>query len=188
MTSYGAFVDIGGIDGMVHVSEISWNRISKPSDVLSVGDRIDVYVIGFDKENRKISLGHRDPEQNPWKVFTSRYSVGDVAKVRIVKLMDFGAFAEIVPGVDGLIHISQIANRRIGKPSEVLTVGDEVDVRITNIDNEKQKVSLSIRALSEPAPAAVAEEEKEIAPEEDALVFSVDAEGNTAGDIPSETD
>ncbi len=186
MTSYGAFVDIGGIDGMVHVSEISWSRINKPADVLKVGDQIDVYVIGFDKENRKISLGHRDPDQNPWKIFTDTYSVGDVAKVRIVKLMDFGAFAEIVPGVDGLIHISQIANRRIGKPSEVLTVGDVVDVSITNIDNEKKKVSLSIRALSEPAPAPAPAREEAADAEGDAVVYSIDADGQPTGEAPAE--
>ena len=190
MTSYGAFVDIGGIDGMVHVSEISWKRISKPADVLNIGDKIDVYVIGFDKENHKISLGHRSPDENPWKVFTDTYSVGDVAKVKIVKLMPFGAFAEVLPGTDGLIHISQIANRRIGQPSEVLSVGDVVDAKITNIDNEKQKISLSIRALSEPAPAPrpEAEEAAEAAqePQEDALVFSVNADGVTSGEAPAE--
>ena len=189
MTSYGAFVDIGGIDGMVHVSEISWQRINKPSDVLNVGDKIDVYVIGFDKEAKKISLGHRDPSQNPWKLFTDTYSVGDVAKVKIVKLMPFGAFAEVMPGTDGLIHISQIANRRIGQPSEVLTVGDVVDAKITNIDNEKQKISLSIRALSEPAPAprrqeAAPAEEGESEPEADALVYEVSADGVATGDAP----
>ena len=136
LTSYGAFVDIGGIDGMVHVSELSWNRIRQPSEVVSVGDEIDVYVISFDKEKRKISLGHKDPESNPWTVFTNRYAVGDVASVTIVKLMEFGAFATVVPGVDGLIHISQIANRRIDKPGDVLTVGDVVEAKITAIDEE----------------------------------------------------
>ena len=183
MTSYGAFVDIGGIDGMVHVSEISWNRINKPSDVLNVGDKIDVYVINFDKENHKISLGHRDPNLTPWKVFTETYSVGDIAKVKIVKLMPFGAFAEVLPGTDGLIHISQIANRRIGQPSEVLSVGDVVEAKITNIDNEKQKISLSIRALSEPAPAA-SREETEDEPREDALVYSVSSDGTASGEAP----
>ena len=184
MTSYGAFVDIGGIDGMVHVSEISWNRINKPADVLNVGDKIDVYVISFDKENRKISLGHRNPDENPWARFTSTYGVGDVAKVTIVKLMPFGAFAEVLPGADGLIHISQIANRRIGQPSEVLNVGDVVDAKITNIDNEKQKISLSIRALSEPAPVEreVVEEE----PQGDALVYEISADGTATGEAPEE--
>ena len=188
LTSYGAFVDIGGIDGMVHVSEISWNRISKPADVLNVGDVIDVYVISFDKENHKISLGHRNPDENPWKRFTDTYAVGDVAKVKVVKLMPFGAFAEVLPGVDGLIHISQIANRRIAQPSEVLNVGDVVDVKITNIDFEKQKISLSIRALSEPAPAAPraeapVERERPMA-REDALVYEVGADGTATGVAP----
>ena len=186
LTSYGAFVDIGGIDGMVHVSELSWGRIHQPSEVISVGDEIDVYVINFDREKRKISLGYKDPDGNPWTVFTNKYSVGDVAQVKIVKLMEFGAFAEVVPGVDGLIHISQIANRRIGKPGDVLTVGDVVDAKITAIDEEKHKVSLSIRALSEPAPAPVAEEpvEEEAAPAEDALVYEVSATGEATGVAP----
>ena len=189
LTSYGAFVDIGGIDGMVHVSELSWGRIHQPSEVVSVGDEIDVYVINFDREKRKISLGYKDPDGNPWTVFTNKYSVGDVAQVKIVKLMEFGAFAEVVPGVDGLIHISQIANRRIGKPGDVLTVGDVVDAKITAIDEEKHKVSLSIRALSEPAPAPVAEKpvEEEVAPAEDALVYEVSATGEATGIAP-ETD
>ncbi len=159
MTSYGAFVDIGGIDGMVHVSEMSWNRIKNPAEVFAVGDEVDVYVISFDKEKRKISLGYKNPEDNPWAKFMAAYEVGAVASVTIVKLMPFGAFAEVLPGVDGLIHISQIANRRIGKPEEVLTVGDVVEAKITAIDEEKQKISLSIRALAEPAPAEAEEEE-----------------------------
>ena len=187
LTSYGAFVDIGGVDGMVHVSELSWKRIGKPADVVAVGDPISVYVINFDKETRKISLGYKDPNGNPWKIFTDKYGVGDVAAVTVVKLMEFGAFAEVVPGVDGLIHISQIANRRIGKPGEVLTVGDVVDAKITAIDEEKHKVSLSIRALSEPEPAPVKEEaEEEAAPEADALVYEVSETGETAGIAPEE--
>ena len=188
LTSYGAFVDIGGVDGMVHVSELSWKRIGKPADVVSVGDPINVYVINFDKETRKISLGYKDPNANPWKVFTDKYGVGDVASVTIVKLMSFGAFAEVVPGVDGLIHISQIANRRIGQPGEVLTVGDVVDAKITAIDEEKHKVSLSIRALSEPEPApakaAAEEEEADNAPEADALVYEVSETGEAVGLAP----
>ncbi len=186
LTSYGAFVDIGGVDGMVHVSELSWKRISKPADVLAVGDALEVYVISFDKENRKISLGHKDPAENPWAKFMAAYSVGSVASVSVVKLMDFGAFAEVVPGVDGLIHISQIANRRIGKPGEVLAVGDVVDAKITAIDEEKHKVSLSIRALSEPAPAPVKEEEEveEVEAEADALVYEVSETGEATGIAP----
>ena len=151
MTSYGVFVDIGGVDGMIHISELSWTRIKQPSEIMSVGDEVSVYVLSFDKENRKISLGYKKSEENPWAKFTKQNSVGDVVKVKIVKMMPFGAFAEICPGVDGLIHISQITDHRIGLPSEILTDGQTVDVKITEIDNDRKKVSLSIRALLEPA-------------------------------------
>ena len=151
MTSYGAFVDIGGVDGMVHVSELSWNRIKTPADVLKVGDEIDVYVISFDAEKRKISLGCKTAENNPWAQFTANYNVGDVVDAKVVKLMTFGAFAEIIPGVDGLIHISQIADKRIGKPEDVLAEGQEVKVKITDVDVENKRISLSIRALLEKA-------------------------------------
>ena len=147
LTSYGAFVDIGGVDGMVHVSELSWSRIKNPAEVVSVGDAVTVYVISYDPEKKKISLGMKDRSQDPWEKFTSTYEVGSVANVRVVKLMTFGAFAEIVPGVDGLIHISQIADHRIEKPGDVLEEGQNVDVKITDIDFDRKKVSLSIRAL-----------------------------------------
>jgi len=159
MTSYGAFVDIGGIDGMVHVSELSWSRIRQPADILNIGDEIDVYVISFDKETGKISLGHKDKSQDPWAIFMGKYGVGDVAEVKIVKLMPFGAFAEIVPGVDGLIHISQISDTRIGKPGDVLSEGQVVNAKIVNINEEGHKVSLSIRALLEPAAPEIKADE-----------------------------
>lgn len=181
MTSYGAFVDIGGIDGMVHVSEMSWSRIKNPAEMFSIGDEVDVYVISFDREKRKISLGYKDPAENPWLKFTSTYNVGDTAEVKIVKLMTFGAFAEVLPGVDGLIHISQIANRRIGKPEEVLTVGEVVEAKITAIDMENHKISLSIRALAEPAAAQPEVFEEENA--DDALVYEVSADGEAKGDF-----
>ena len=151
LTSYGAFVDIGGVDGMVHISELSWSRIKHPSEVVKVGDTVDVYVISADKEKKKISLGMKDHSQDPWTVFTSTYQVGDTANVRIVKLMTFGAFAEVVPGVDGLIHISQLADHRVEKPGDVVAEGDKVDVKITDVDMENKKISLSIRALLEPS-------------------------------------
>jgi len=159
LTSYGAFVDIGGVDGMVHISELSWSRIKHPSEVVKVGDPVEVYVISADKEKKKISLGMKDNSQDPWTVFTTTYEVGDVANVRVVKLMTFGAFAEVVPGVDGLIHISQIADHRIEKPGDVLAEGDKVDAKITDVDMENKKISLSIRALME-APAEEAAEEE----------------------------
>ncbi len=165
LTSYGAFVDIGGVDGMVHVSELSWNRIKNPAEVVKVGDEIDVYVISFDAEKRKISLGYKTAEMNPWNQFMTNYNVGDVVDAKVVKLMTFGAFAEILPGVDGLIHISQIADKRIGKPEDVLAEGQEVQVKITDVDAENKRISLSIRALleqnaEEPAEEAEAAEEE----------------------------
>ena len=159
MTSYGVFVDIGGVDGMVHISDLSWSRIKHPSEVVAVGDKLEVYVISFDPEKKKISLGVKDRSTDPWQVFMNTYKVGDVASVRIVKLMTFGAFAEVVPGVDGLIHISQIADRRIDKPGDVLSEGQIVDAKITAVDEEKKKISLSIRALLAPTPAPVEDEE-----------------------------
>ena len=161
LTSYGAFVDIGGVDGMVHVSELSWNRIKNPSEVVKVGDEIDVYVISFDAAKHKISLGYKTAEMNPWNQFMMKYSEGDVVDAKIVKLMTFGAFAEILPGVDGLIHISQIADKRIGKPEDVLAEGQEVQVKITQIDAENKRISLSIRALLESEAAEEAEEAAE---------------------------
>ncbi len=160
MTSYGAFVDIGGVDGMVHVSELSWNRIKNPAEVLNIGDEIEVYVISFDPEKRKISLGYKTADMNPWNQFMTNYAVGDVVDAKIVKLMPFGAFAQIIPGVDGLIHISQIADKRIGKPEDALTEGQEVQVKITDVDAENKRISLSIRALltaEEPAEEAAEE-------------------------------
>ena len=192
LMSYGAFVDIGGVDGMVHVSELSWSRVRQPSEVISIGQEVRVYVIDFDSETKKISLGYKDPDANPWVQFTNAYSEGDVINVKIVKLMPFGAFAEVMPGVDGLIHISQIADRRIGKPDEVLTVGDMVDVKLIGIDNEKNKISLSIRALSEPEPRLAAEQEDDgydAASDDsgvDALVYEVSETGVTSGLEPDE--
>ena len=161
LTSYGAFVDIGGVDGMVHVSELSWNRVKNPAEVVKVGDEIDVFVIALDPEKKKISLGYKTEETNPWTIFNKQFQVGDVAKVKIVKLMTFGAFAEIIPGVDGLIHISQVADRRIGKPEDVLSEGQEVDAKIIDIDQEHKRISLSIRALLTGAADEAAEEEAE---------------------------
>jgi 4-hydroxy-3-methylbut-2-enyl diphosphate reductase len=155
MTSYGAFVDLGcGVDGMVHMSELSWKHIKSPAEVVAVGDEINVFVKSFDAEKKRISLGYKTEETNPWNIFKSNFAIGDVAAVTIVSMMPFGAFAEIVDGVDGLIHISQIAQTRIAKPADVLELGQVVDAKIIDIDDEKQKVSLSIRALLEEAQAA----------------------------------
>lgn len=149
LTSYGAFVDLGGIDGMVHISELSWSRIKHPSQVVKVGDVLEVYIKELDKEAGRISLGYKKAEDNPWAKFEAEYNVGDVVKATIVSITPFGAFAKIIEGVDGLIHISQIADKRVDNVNEALTVGQEVDVKITEIDLEAKRISISIRALLE---------------------------------------
>ena len=153
MTAFGAFVDLGGVDGMVHKSELSWKPIASPASVLSIGQEITVFIKEFDAEKKRISLGYKTEATNPWNVFKANYAIGDVASVKIVSLMPFGAFAEIVDGVDGLIHISQIAQQRVAKPADVLEIGQVVDAKIVAIDEEKQNVSLSIRALLDEAQA-----------------------------------
>lgn len=149
LTSYGAFVDIGGVDGMIHISELSWSRIKHPSEVVKVGDVVEVYVKDIDNEKGNISLGYKKTEDNPWEILKNNYPEGTVTEVEIVGLTQFGAFAKIIPGIDGLIHISQIANRRIEKPQDELSVGQKVQAKITSIDFDKKRVSLSIRALLE---------------------------------------
>lgn len=165
LTSYGAFVDLGGVFGMIHISELSWTHIKHPSEVVNVGDTVDVYVKDINEETKKISLGFKNAEDNPWEILKNNYPEGTVVKATIVGLTTFGAFANIIPGIDGLIHISQIANKRIDKPADVLNVGEVVDAKITAIDFDKKRVSLSMRALlpeDEQAPV------KETAPVEEA--------------------
>ena len=159
LTSYGAFVDIGGVDGMIHISELSWSRIKHPSEVVKVGDVVEVYVKDIDKEKGNISLGYKKTEDNPWEILKNNYPEGTVTEVEIVGLTQFGAFAKIIPGIDGLIHISQIANRRIEKPQDELSIGQKVQAKITSIDFDKKRVSLSIRALLENEEPAAEEEE-----------------------------
>lgn len=174
LTNFGAFVDLGGVDGMVHISELSWNRVKHPSEVVSVGDTVDVFVKGLDRENGKISLGYKRPEDNPWVKLEQEFPVGTVCEAKIVGMTTFGAFASVIPGIDGLIHISQIADHRIDKPQDVLRVGEIVRVKLTDVDLERHRVSLSIRAVLEDeqdAADAAAQEEPE-----DAVVFSTEAE------------
>ena len=162
LTSYGAFVDLGGVDGMVHVSELSWLRIAKPADVVKVGETLEVFVKEVDKEAKKISLGYKKEEDNPWEILKRDYPVGTAAKATIVSMTTFGAFAKLIPGIDGLIHISQISHERVAKPEDVLSVGQEVDVQITDIDFDKHRVSFSMKALIEaPAKEEAAEEATE---------------------------
>ena len=160
LAAYGAFVDIGGVDGMVHNTELSYKRIKHPSQVVSVGQVIDVYIKELDVENKKISLGYKTQEMDTWFQFTQKYQVGDIVPAKIVSIMPFGAFAEVYEDVDGLIHISRISSQRINSPADVLSVGQVVDVKITEIDDENRKLALSIRAITEAAEKAAAEEAK----------------------------
>ena len=147
LTSYGAFVDIGGVDGLCHISELSWNRIKHPSEVVNVGDTIEVYVKDIDRENHKVSLGYKKSEDNPWEQLRNNYPVGSVFHAPVVSLTKFGAFVRILPGVDGLVHISEISNERVEKVSDVLKVGDMVDVKLLDVDFDKKRISLSMKAL-----------------------------------------
>jgi len=175
MTNYGAFVDIGGIDGMVHISEMSWKRIKNPSEIFEIGQEVDVYIKSLDAENKKISLGYRRDEDNPWEILKKNYPEGSVVEAEVVGMTTFGAFAKVIPGIDGLIHISQIADRHISKPQDVLKVGETVTCKITAIDYDKKRVSLSIRALIEPAEE-VAEEATEAVEAAEEVVAEAAAE------------
>lgn len=146
---YGVFVDIGPVDGLVRTSELTWNRVGHPKDIVKEGDKITVIVKSFDPEKKRVSLSAKDPDENPWTKFVEEYQIGDIIKATIVSITEFGAFAQIIPGVDGLIHISQISTERVTNINNVLTVGQEVEAKIIDIDTEKNRVSLSIKALME---------------------------------------
>ena len=146
LTSYGAFVDIGGVDGLCHISELSWNNIKHPSEVVSVGDTIEVYVKSYDPENQKVSLGYKKEEDNPWEKLKNEYPIGSEFEAPVVSITKFGAFVRILPGIDGLVHISEISNERVNKVSDVLKVGDEVRVKLTAVDFDRKRISLSMKA------------------------------------------
>jgi len=179
LTNFGAFVDIGGVDGLVHISELSWNRIKHPSEVIAVGDAIEVYIKEVNPETKKISLGHKKEEDSPWYQATKDLKVGDNIKCKVVRILPFGAFAEVAPFVDGLIHVSQIANTRIDKPSDVLNIGDEVEAQVIEINNETKQIGLSRKVLlPDYAPEAEKVEEEVVSDE------SYTEEGSfTLGDI-----
>ena len=176
LTNYGAFVDIGGVDGMVHNSELSWKRIKHPSQVVSVGQEINVYIKELDAEKKRISLGYKTADMDSWAKFAENYKEGDIVSAKIVSLMPFGAFAEVAEDVDGLIHISRISTERINSPADVLAVGDVVDVMITEIDNENRKLALSIRAITEAAEKAAAAEARAKEAEQRAAEEAAEAE------------
>ena len=152
LMDFGAFVDIGGVDGLLHISEMSWTKVKHPSEVFKIGDRVDVTVLEFNKEKKRISLGFKKAEDNPWFKVTEKYNVGDIVKGKVARLVPFGAFIELDKGIDGLVHISQISNFRIAKPGDVLEIGQEVDVKIIEINIEAKKISLSIKEVSSIEP------------------------------------
>lgn len=147
LTDFGAFVDIGGVDGLVHISELSWNRIKHPSEVISVGDKLNVFVKEFDRERKRISLGYRRPENDPYHNIEERFPLGSIVRGIVVRMFPFGAFVEIAPGVDALCHISQISNYRLNRPEDVLQEGMEVDARVLEVSNEARKISISIKEV-----------------------------------------
>lgn len=160
ITDYGVFVDLGGVDGLVRRMDLSWKRVKHPSDIVSVGDKIEVRIKDIDTEAGKVSLSAKKDSDNPWEIFKTNYEVGQTVNVKVVSLTSFGAFAQIIDGIDGLIHISQIANQRVDNVADILSVGQEVEVKITEIDYDKKRISLSIRAL---LPADIEEAEEETA-------------------------
>ncbi|MCG8538725.1 MAG: 30S ribosomal protein S1 [Clostridia bacterium] len=149
LANFGAFVDLGGLDGLIHISEMSWGRIKHPKEVLNIGDIVEVYVKEIDKEKDRISLSLKQAKENPWDRIDEKYIVDDIIKGKVVKLVDFGAFIELEPGVEGLVHISQISETRIAKPSEVLEVGQTVDVKVIDVKKEEKRLGLSIKEAKE---------------------------------------
>lgn len=145
LAKFGAFVDLGGVDGLIHNSDLSWKRVNHPSEVVKEGDKVEVYILNFDKESGRISLGLKDVEKDPWNNVSAKYKVNDILTGKIVRLADFGAFVELEPGVEGLVHITQITDENIAKPSQVLNVGDNVKIKILELNEEKKKLSLSIK-------------------------------------------
>ena len=172
LTDFGAFVDIGGVDGLVHVSELSWNRIRHPSEVVSVGNTIHVFVKDFDPEKKRISLGYKKPEDDPYHDIEERFPVGSIVHGKVVRMFQFGAFIEIEPGLDALCHVSQISNFRLNKPDDVLKEGMEIDARVLEVNNAARRISISIKEVEPIDPETIAEAETapaeaEIVPAED---------------------
>ena len=168
ITDYGVFVDLGGVDGLVRRVDLSWNRDKHPSEVVSVGDKITVRIKDIDQETKKIALTYKKDSENPWEIFKANYEVGQTVTAKIVSITAFGAFAQIIDGIDGLIHISQIANKRVDNVNDILSVGQEVECKITEIDLDKKRISLSIRALLPQEEADEPDDETEAEPVDEA--------------------
>jgi 4-hydroxy-3-methylbut-2-enyl diphosphate reductase len=147
LTDFGAFIDLGGVDGLLHVSELSWGRVAHPSEVLKEGDSVTVRVIRLDPEHDRISLSLREAQPNPWDLVTARYPVDSIHEARVVRLANFGAFVELEPGIDGLVHVSELSDRHVNRPSEVVAVGDPVTVKVLRVSPEERRVSLTMRGV-----------------------------------------
>lgn len=188
MVDFGAFVDLGGVDGLIHISDIAWDRIDKPSDVLSVGEEVEVKILKANRERNRVSLGLKQLQEKPFDKFVKDHKVGDVLEGEVVNLLDFGAFLRVAEGVEGLVHVSQISPEHVEKPSDVLNVGDKLEVKILDVNPESKRISLSRRALLEPeqAPKPKAERKpaprKERAPRQEAP-REEDSFGSNIGDI-----
>lgn len=185
--NYGVFVDLGGVDGMVHNSELSWTHISNPKKIVSIGQELDVFVKSFDKEKGRITLGYKTEETNPWNIFKSQYNVGDVIETKVVSIMNYGAFATIVPGVDGLIHISQISNKHIDDIAKELEKGQVVTAKIINVDDENKKVSLSMRALLKEEPVVEEQESGDVVSEETTATVNEEDVAESGENVETET-
>ena len=186
LMDFGAFVDIGGVDGLVHLSELSWNKIKHPSEVVKIGDEIVVSVLEFDKDKKRISLGYKKQDDNPWNKVVEKYQVGSVISGKVVRLVPFGAFIEIEQGIDGLVHISQISSFRLGKPSDVLKVGQQVEAKITELDSEAKKISLSIKEVNPIDPVGAKKEETVVADAEELPTEHKEEMSNTIADSLTE--
>ena len=200
IVDFGAFVDLDGIDGLIHISELSWSHVTNPSEVVSIGDVVKVKVLDIDNERQRISLGLKQTQDDPWERFISTYGPGNVLDGKVTKLVDFGAFVEVLDGVEGLVHISELADRHVENPREVVDVGQTINVKILEIDEERRRVSLSIKRIDEQnmplkdlgaeieaasgeegsieaeAPVGDASEEAEVAAEEEAAEVTEDVE------------
>lgn len=182
LTSFGAFIDLGGVDGLVHVSEISHTHVAKPSDVLKVGEKVNVLVLSVDPATDRISLSIKDTLPGPWDGIEDKAPVGSVLTGTVKRLTSFGAFVELFPGVEGLVHISQIAHKHIATPHEVLKAGEEVKVKVLEVSPENQRIALSIKALEEKPEPKV----EEVVAEEESYELPEESTGFTMGDILGE--
>lgn len=182
LTNFGAFVDLGGVDGLVHVSEISYERVGKPSDVLKVGEDVKVKVLSVDPDRDRISLSIKQTLPQPWDDINEKVAEGDVVEGTVKRLTSFGAFVEVFPGVEGLVHISQISHKHIATPNEVLTSGETVKAKVLSVDGERHRLALSIKALQD-KPAAEPKPEKKQSHKNDSNDFPDEETGFTLGDI-----